>query len=380
MGRSCTYVERVGGKTTRIFNIRRLKQKLLEFIYKSLKIIQPEVDKMDRSTSGKSKVAKISRKEGRNGILTTGSRPSMARRVEAVEGSCEVCGSTSWDSDDVRGETVCSECGYVASENMIDPGAEWVNHSNGDDRSRVGAPTTLTLSDKGLSTEIRRSDLTSGGAKRHGLSGKALRDWRRRQRIDQRSKTRDSRIRNLSVAMQFIRDRGDLTPQIEQEAASLYRHSVERGLVTGRSIRGVTAACVYIAAREAKLPRKIEDIGEAFDMVSEVEIKELKRTIRLVARNLGTHHITGPEEYFEKFHSDLGLPPSVLGDAREIWSKIKDNLAWQGKKPSGIAGVILYFASQRSSSTRTQSEVCKVSGISEVTLRGLLKILSSMID
>ena len=48
---------------------------------------------------------------------------------------------------------------------MIDPGAEWVNHSNGDDRSRVGSPTTLTLSDKGLSTEIRRSDLTSGGAR-----------------------------------------------------------------------------------------------------------------------------------------------------------------------------------------------------------------------
>ena len=79
----------------------------------------------------------------------------------------------------------------------------------------------------------------------------------------------------------------------------------------------------------------------------------------MVARNLGTHHITGPEEYFEKFHSDLGLPPSVLGDARDIWGQIKDNLAWQGKKPSGIAGVILYFASQRSDSTRTQSEVCK---------------------
>ena len=90
---------------------------------------------------------------------------------------------------------------------MIDPGAELVNHSNGDDRSRVGSPTTLTLSDKGLSTEIRRSDLTAGGARKHGLTGKALRDWRRRQRIDQRSKTRDSRSRNLSVAMQFIRDR-----------------------------------------------------------------------------------------------------------------------------------------------------------------------------
>ena len=346
----------------------------------SMPTIQLEVDMMERSASGKSKVSKRDQKRGRNGTLTAGPRPSRARRVEAVEGSCDVCGSTSWDSDDIRGETVCSECGYVASENMIDPGAEWVNHSNGDDRSRVGAPTTLTLSDKGLSTEIRRSDLTSGGAKRHGLSGKALRDWRRRQRIDQRSKTRDSRSRNLAVAMQFIRDRGDLTPQIEQEAASLYRHSVERGLVTGRSIRGVTAACVYIAAREAKIPRKIEDIGEAFDMISEVEVKELKRTIRLVARNLGTHHITGPEEYFEKFHSDLGLPPSVLGEARSIWESVNDNLCWQGKKPSGIAGVILYFASQNSTSTRTQSEVCKVSGISEVTLRGLLKILNQVVN
>ena len=320
----------------------------------------------------------VSRKKGRG--ISTSARPSRGRSTESMSGSCEICGGTSWDADNIRGETVCSDCGYVAAENMIDPGAEWVNHSNGDDRSRVGAPSTLTLSDKGLSTEIRRSDLTSGGARKHGLSGKALRDWRRRQRIDQRSKTRDSRSRNLSVAMQFIRDRGDLPPQIEQEAASLYRHSVERGLVTGRSIRGVTAACVYIAAREAKIPRKIEDIGESFDMVSDVEVKELKRTIRLVARHLGTHHITGPEEYFEKFHSDLGLPPAVLGGAREIWRQVKDSLSWQGKKPSGIAGVILYHASQNSTSPRTQREVCSVSGISEVTLRGLLKILSPMLD
>ena len=111
-----------------------------------------------------------------------------------------------------------------------------------------------------------------------------------------------------------------------------------------------------------------------------MEVKELKRTIRLVARNLGTHHITGPEEHFEKFHSDLGLPPSVLGEARSIWEDVNDNLCWQGKKPSGVAGVILYFVSQNSSSTRTQSEVCKVSGISEVTLRGLLKILNQVVN
>ena len=311
--------------------------------------------------------------------LPSSKRPSRTRGTEAVTGKCKICGSKSWDTDSVRGETICAECGYVAAENMIDPGAEWTNHSGGEDRSRVGAPTSLTISDKGLSTEISRIDLTSGAAARHGMSGKNLRDWRRRQRVDQRSKTRDSRNRNLTTAMQFIRDRGGLPKQIEQEAANLYRHSMKEGIVTGRSIRGVTAACVYIAARQAGIPRRIDIVAEAFDMVTEVEQKELKRTIRLVARKMNTHHITGPEEYFEKFHSDLQLPPKVLGDTRDLWDGVGENLIWQGKKPSGIAGCILYKASQNSNSPRTQSEVCKVSGISEVTLRGLLKILNQIL-
>lgn len=342
--------------------------------------IQLEVDMMDRESQEQKSYENRNKNEGgRKKTIMPNKRPSRARGTEAVTGKCKVCDSNSWDTDSVRGETICAECGYVAAENMIDPGAEWTNHSSGDDKSRVGAPTTLTLSDKGLSTHISRSDLTSGAAARHGMSGKNLREWRRRQRVDQRSKTRDSRSRNLTTAMQFIRDKGDLPPQIEQEAANLYRHAMREGIVTGRSIRGVTAACVYIAARQAEIPRRIDVIAKAFDMTTEVEEKELKRTIRLVARKMNTHHITGPEEYFEKFHSDLELPAYVLGETRDLWDKVNQDMVWQGKKPSGIAGCILYKASQNSNSPRTQSEVCKVSGISEVTLRGLLKILNQML-
>ncbi len=307
-------------------------------------------------------------------------RPSQSqRRTDGQSEPCQLCGSNEWDTDLSRGETVCSTCGFVAEQNMIDPGAEWVNHSDGSDRSRVGSPTTVSLSDKGLSTIIDKRDLIGGNAKMNGMSSKQVRDWRRRATIDQRSKMRDSRSRNLATAMQFIRDRGDLPPQLRDQASGLYRRAVEKGLVTGRSIRGVTAACVYIAAREARIPRRIEDIAEKFDMVTEVEIKELKRTIRLVARELGTHHISGPTEYLDKFHSDLQLPPKVLGRANQIWDETKDDLAWQGKKPSGIAGVLLYRAALDCGSNRTQNEVCKVSGVSEVTLRGLLKILNQRV-
>ena len=82
-----------------------------------------------------------------------------------------------------------------------------------------------------------------------------------------------------------------------------------------------------------EFPGRIEDVADAFDMTSDVDLKELKRTIRLVSRFLGAHHITGPEEYFEKFHSDLGMKPEVLGRVREMWRLVKDDLLGKEKSP-----------------------------------------------
>jgi len=321
--------------------------------------------------------SKSKNKKSRKSPIGEG-RPSQRRTVGQTT-PCKICGVTEWNEDEVRGETFCGSCGHVAEENAIDPGAEWTNYSDGTDRSRVGAPTRESLSDKGLNTSIARSDISGSGARRHGIKGSDAKHWRRRVRIDERSKTRSSRARNLTKAMQFIRDRGKLPPALVEEAARLYRHAADEGIVTGRSIRGVAAACVYIAARQAQLPRKIEEIATSFDMTGEMGLKELKRTIRLVARRLNAHHVTGPGEYLDKFHSDLGLPAPVLGEANYLWGRVRESMEWQGKKPAGVAGVMLYKAAQNRGHPRTQSEVCEVVGVSEVTLRGLLRILEALL-
>ena len=306
-------------------------------------------------------------------------RPSQKLRTTGQTEPCDSCGVTEWVEDENRGEVHCGSCGLVVEDTVIDPGAEWTNHGDGNDRSRVGAPVNLALSDKGLNTVIDRKDLWGGRAGRHGMNSRAQRDWRRRVRLDERSKNRNSRERNLVEAMKFIRDRGDLPPALEQAAAELYRKAIEKNLVIGRSIRGVSAACVYLTAREANLPRRIEDIAKAFDMDKEMGQKELRRTIRLVSRNLGLHHVSGPAEFFDKFASDLALKPEVLGEARYLWERIGEMEEWQGKRPSGVAGAILYKASQMRGQPRTQADVCQVSGVSEVTLRGLIRILEAML-
>ena len=318
----------------------------------------------------KEKSEKSSTKTEREGFVGE-ARPSAQRRTLGQSSPCVDCGAVDWNLDEHRGEVYCASCGYVAEENVIDEGPDWINYGNGADKSRVGAPSTFALADKGLNTNIDRKDLLSGQASRLGIKGKSRRDWRRRAVIDQRAKTRDSRIRNLTKAMQLIRDCSDLQGNLVEEAAFYYRKACEKGLVVGRSIAGVSAACVYLAAREAKLPRSIPELASAFD----VREKELKRIIRHASRVLGVHHITGPEEYLDLFHSKLQLPPEVSKEANYMWSRVKQLDIWQGKKPSGIAGTLLYEAAKIRGATRTQAEICEIAGVSEVTLRGLLKLL-----
>jgi len=308
----------------------------------------------------------------RKGVAS--SRPSR-RVVEGHTKACIECGVVDWSQDNSRGEVSCNSCGLVVDENVIDPGAEWTNYSDGADRSRVGAPKSHTLADGGLNTSISLNDLTSGAAARLGMNSRARSEWRRRRTTDERSKTRQSRHRNLVKANQTIRDRSGLPKPLQEEACMLYRRLSEEGFVTGRSIAGITAACTYLVAREENLPKQIPDICEAFD----IGVKEVSRMIRQISSKFGMHKVTKPTEYFPKFLSQLGMPPAVIQKVNELWKIIEEHSElWQAKKPAGVAAALIYLAGKTSGNVRTQAEVCEVAKISEVTLRGLIKIIDAL--
>ena len=45
----------------------------------------------------------------------------------------------------------------------------------------------------------------------------------------------------------------------------------------------------------------------------------------------------------------------------------------------GVAAALIYKAASESGNSRTQSDVCKVANVSEVTLRGLLRIFDGLL-
>jgi transcription initiation factor TFIIB len=280
---------------------------------------------------------------------------------------CPECGGN-LVSDESRGETVCEQCGLVVEEDEIDPGPEWraFDATEKDQKSRVGAPTTKMMHDRGLSTNIGWQDKDAYG---NALSSRQREKMQRLRTWNERFRTRDSKERNLKQALGEIDRMASalgLPENVRETASVIYRRALDEDLLPGRSIEGVATAALYAAARQAGTPRSLDEITN----VSRVEKDEIARTYRYVVRELNLEiQPADPESYVPRFVSDLGLSEEVERRARELLQNAKQQGVHSGKSPVGLAAAAVYAASLLTNEKVTQNEVSEVANISEVTIR-----------
>jgi transcription initiation factor TFIIB len=300
------------------------------------------------------------------------------KRVEYIE-SCPECGSRSLTRDYERAEIVCNNCGYVIDEKIMDMGPEWraFDYEQRVKRSRVGAPMTYTIHDKGLSTVIDWRNKDSYGkdiAPRKRAQIYRLRKWQQRIRVSNATE------RNLAFALtelDRVASRLDLPRNVRETAAMVYRKAVEKGLIRGRSIEGVAAASLYAACRQCKVPRTLDEIADS----AKLNRKEIGRTYRFVSRELGINlKPTTPIDYVPRFGSELNLSGEVQSKAIEILKKAMDQELTSGRGPTGVSAAAIYIASVLLGERRTQREVADVAGVTEVTIRNRYKELAERLD
>lgn len=174
---------------------------------------------------------------------------------EGVE-ECPECGSDSLVKDADRGELICEDCGLVVEEGNIDPGPEWraFNHQERQEKSRVGAPTTQTMHDKGLTTTIDWKDKDAYG---RSISSKKRSQMHRLRKWQERIRTKDAGERNLQFALSEIDRMASAlgVPRSVREVASvIYRRALDDDLIRGRSIEGVATSALYAACRKEGIP------------------------------------------------------------------------------------------------------------------------------
>ncbi len=292
---------------------------------------------------------------------------------------CPSCGSTTVIRDYQRGSAVCGKCGRVIEDDIKDRGPEWraFSQEQREERSRGGAPMTYTIHDKGLSTKI---DWRNRDGRGKSLSPKRrsqmyrLRKWQRRSRVSNADE------RNLAYALSEL-DRMSshlgLPRNVRETASMIYREAVDKHLIRGRSIEGVSSAALYAGCRKCQVPRTLEEIAEA----SRVDKREISRSYRFISRELDIHlEPTNPVSYVSRFGSELGISGEARTKAIEIIKKAKEKKLTSGRGPTGMAAAAIYVASVMCGERRTQRDAAEVANVTEVTVRNRYKELVEELD
>jgi transcription initiation factor TFIIB len=280
-------------------------------------------------------------------------------------------------TDPDTGELIRKDTGEVISDNAISQQKEWRSFDTEEDknRARVGVPTSLAFHDMGLSTTIGKELTDASG----NLIDAATRLRMGRLRMwNSRSQSHSPTERNLQQAFTMLsrlKDRLGLPNHVTEKAAYTYRKAQERGLIRGDTIGSVLAASIYVAARQSGVLRTLDDISES----SNVKPKQAARSYRRIISELDIKvPLIDPAKYIVKVANNLNFDEKIKRKAIELMEQAQKKNILVGKDPISMAASILYLvnlAEGQQNLPRTQAEIAKAAGITEVTLRNRSKEL-----
>jgi len=301
----------------------------------------------------------------------------MMQNAAITKQRCPSCGKRKIVTDENSGELFCAFCGFVINDKIEDTGAEWRSFSNEEsNRNRVGAGTSLTMHDMGLSTVIGAANKDSTGKP---LSASMKSTIERLRTWDSRTQAHSSSDRNLRQAlseMDKLKDKLALADAVIEKAAYIYRKAMEKKLVRGRSIQGLVAACLYAACRNTETPRTLDDVAKGIN----IRRKDVARCYRLLYRELEFKMpVVDPVKVVSRIASIVELSEKSKRKAVDILNQAKKIGIVAGKDPMGMAAAALYIACIASGEVKSQKQISIASGVTEVTIRnrcaGLRKML-----
>lgn len=282
-------------------------------------------------------------------------------------------------ADPETGELIRKDSGEVLSDNALSQEKEWraFGAEEDRDRARTGAPTSLAFHDMGLSTVIGKESTDASGNQFDSATQMRmgrLRMWNRR------SNSHSSKERSLQQAFPIlskIKDRLFLPDFVTEKAAYVYRKAQERGLIRGDTIGSVLAASIYVAARQSGVLRTLDEIAGSID----VKPKQAGRSYRRIVTQLDIKvPMIDHARYIIRIANKLDFDERIKRKALELIEQAQKKNILVGKDPTSIAASILYLVNmaegeQQSKPSRTQAEIARAAGVTEVTVRNRSKEL-----
>jgi Transcription initiation factor IIB (TFIIB) len=216
---------------------------------------------------------------------------------------CPYCESTTFIFDYENGQVICAKCGSVVLERVIDQRPEWraFTAEEKESRARAGGPLNR-LTSEALTTTIDWATKDASGKEldiKRKLEILKYRKWQQRVRVQ------TSYERNVIQAMNElsrISSQLGIPKACVDEAMGIYEQVLTKGLVRGRSVEAIVAACLHMACRKIGMPRSLDEISQ----YTRASRKEVARCFRLIARELGVKlPLSDPKLYVPRIVEQL---------------------------------------------------------------------------
>lgn len=266
-------------------------------------------------------------------------------------------------------------------------------NEEGDDPSRVGSAQNPIY--EGLDT------LTTSISFRDGNTGAS----RELQRASARL-SNDKSGRSLTVVFEQIQsmcDQFSLPRSVSDTAKMLYRRCEEEKLLKGKQPDAIVAACLFIACRQASVPRTFREIVD----MSNVPKKQIGQCYKALERafNLtpgatsfnphgnadagssakdpdaplpggaGSTNSTSPEDLMARYCNYLDLPAALQAYCADVAGRARRRDVGSGRSPVSIASGIIYFTAMLFGYTVSLKDIGATAGVSEGTIKLVYRLL-----
>ncbi|CAM8904103.1 unnamed protein product [Rhodiola kirilowii] len=161
---------------------------------------------------------------------------------------------------------------------------------------------------------------------------------------------------------------------ISDHAFQLFRDCCSATCLRNRSVEALATAALVQAIREAQEPRTLQEISIA----ANVPQKEIGKYIKILGEALQLSQPINSNSisvHMPRFCTLLQLNKSAQELATHIGEVVINKCFCTRRNPISISAAAIYLACQLEDKRKTQAEICKITGLTEVTLRKVYKEL-----
>ena len=280
---------------------------------------------------------------------------------------CKLCNSENTIITDFsEGVIVCSNCGYVVEDKIIDETLEirkFSNENGGtqEDNNRVGGPTNPYLNGLTLSTKILVKD------RRNPLSRYSHRGF-------------ESGNRSIIRGLEKIDELGsklELLLSITNKSKDIYKEIIENRSLRGRSLDGIIAAIFYHVCRQCNANRSIQDIVNKL----KIDKKEFVRCFKTIEPYMIKGNHKGNIEIIcglvTVFCNKLDYKGTFRSSCEEITRLVCEQELLAGKNPNTVAASCILYTSKLIKTEEVDR--ARLSEVSNMTLTTIHNALNEII-